>query len=118
MNEMLNNILTAIDTALQHGAALSIILGLVVAICGTQYVKRLEVFPSKKWWIRALALPLGFCTTFFTWPIHELNAVRFFLALAVGLIAPLVYQGVTLALYWKWPQLEKRLSAAPSDTSP
>jgi len=115
MNETLNNILTAIDTALQHGAALSIILGLIVSICGTQYVKRLDAFPSKRWPIRALALPLGFLTTFFTWPIHELNAVRFFLALAVGLSAPLVYQGVTLLLYWKWPQLEQRLSAEYSE---
>ena len=115
MNETFNNILTAIDTALQHGAALSIILGLIVAIAGTQYVKRLDAFPSKKWLIRALALPLGFFTTFFTWPFHELSAVRFFLALAVGLSAPLIYQGVTLLLYWKWPQLEQKLSAAPRE---
>ena len=115
MNETFNSILTAIDTALQHGAALSIILGLIVAIGGTQYIKRLDAFPSKKWLIRALALPLGFVTTFFTWPIHEFSAVRFFLAIAVGLSAPLIYQGITLLLYWKWPQLEKRLSAAPSE---
>lgn len=115
MNETFNNILTAIDTALQHGAALSIILGLIVAIAGTQYVKRLDAFPSKKWLIRALALPFGFLTTFFTWPIHEQFAVRFFLALAVGLSAPLIYQGVTLLLYWKWPQLEQKLSAAPRE---
>lgn len=115
MNDTFNQILTAIDAALQHGAALSIILGLIVAIAGTQYIKRLDAFPSKKWLIRALALPLGFVTTFFTWPIHELSAVRFFLALAVGLSAPLIYQGVTLLLYWKWPQLERHLSAEPSE---
>lgn len=115
MNETLNQILSAIDTALEHGAALSIILGLIVAICGTQYVKRLDVFPSKRWAIRALALPLGWATTFFTWPIHQFSAVRFFLALAVGLAAPLIYQGVTLLLYLKWPQLEARLSAEPRE---
>ncbi len=115
MNETLNNILTAIDTALQHGAALSIILGLLVAIFGTQYVKRLPVFPSNRWLIRALALPLGFVTTFATWPIEGFSAVRLFLALAVGLSAPPIYQGVTLLLYWKWPQLEKRLSAEYSE---
>lgn len=113
MNDMLNNILTAIDTALQHGAALSIILGLIVSILGTQYIKRLDVFPSKKWWIRGLALPLGFVTTFFTWPIHEFNAVRLFLALAVGLLASPIYQLVTWQLYKYWPGLEKHLSAQP-----
>lgn len=113
--DLLNKILSGIDTALQHGAALSIILGLIVAIAGTQYVKRLDAFPSHRWWIRALALPLGFFPTFFTWPVHELNAVRIFLALAVGLSAPLVYQGVTLLLYWKWPQLEGKLSAQPKE---
>ena len=112
---MLDKILSGIDTALQHGAALSIILGLVVSIAGTQYAKRLEAFPSHRWAIRALALPLGFVATFFTWPIHELNAVRLFLALSVGLSSPLVYQGVTLALYWKWPQLEGKLSAQPKE---
>lgn len=115
MNETLNQILSAIDTALEHGAALSIILGLIVAICGTQYVKRLDVFPSKRWAIRALALPLGWATTFFTWPIHQISAVRFFLALAVGLAAPLLYQGITLLLYLRWPQLEARLSAEPRE---
>ena len=112
---MWKSILDGIELALQHGAVLSIILGLVVAIGGTQYIKRLDAFPSKKWLIRALALPLGFVTTFFTWPIHEFSAVRLFLALAVGLSAPLIYQGVTLLLYWKWPQLERHLSAEPSE---
>lgn len=110
---ILNSILEGIEAALQHGAALSILLGLIVAIAGTQYVKRLEAFPSHKWAIRGLALPLGFCATYFTWPVHELNAVRIFLALAVGLSAPLVYQGGVFLLYKRWPELESRLSAQP-----
>lgn len=108
-----NDLLTAIETALQHGAALSIILGLIVAIGGTQYVKKLASFPSSRWWIRALALPLGFFTTFLTWPVHEVYAVRVFLAIAVGLSAPAIYQVGTRIIYWKWPHLEKRLSAQP-----
>lgn len=111
--DLLKAILAGIELALQYGAALSIILGLIVSIAGTQYVKRLEVFPSKKWWIRGLALPLGFFTTFYTWPIHELNAVRIFLALAVGLSAPLIYQLIVMVLYKKWPDLEKHISAQP-----
>lgn len=110
-----NDLLAAIETALQHGAALSIILGLIVAIGGTQYIKRLDAFPSKKWLIRGLALPLGFATTYFTWPIHEFSAVRFFLALAVGLSSPLIYQLVTRIIYSRWPLLEKSLSAQPED---
>ena len=110
---MFETILNAFDTLMAHREALAVLLGLLVAIAGTQYLKRLKCTPSNRWWVRAMALPLGFATTYFTWPIHELNALRFFTALAVGLMAPLVYQGVTLALYWKWPQLEKHLSAEP-----
>lgn len=113
MFEWFPELLKAMNAALQEGAALSILLGLAVAIGGTQYVKRLEACPSQRWVIRAMALPLGFATTYFTWPIHELSAVRFFIALATGLMAPLVYQGVTGALYWRWPQLEKHFSADP-----
>lgn len=109
-----NNLLTAIDTALEHGAALSIILGLIVAIAGTQYVKRLEWTTANRWWIRAIALPLGFVATFFTWPAAGITGVRVFLALAVGLMAPMLYQFVTFLLYLKWPQLERHLSADPS----
>ena len=113
MFEWFPELLKAMNAALQEGAALSILLGLAVAIGGTQYVKRLEAFPSHRWVIRALALPLGFITTYLTWPMANLSALRFFIALATGLMAPLVYQGVTALLYWKWPQLEKRFSADP-----
>ena len=110
---MFDSILKAFDTLLLHKEALAVLLGLLVAIAGTQYVKRLKWTTSNRWWIRAIALPLGFFTTFFMWPVHQFNATRFFVALAVGVSAPMIYQGVTLALYWKWPQLEKHLSAKP-----
>jgi hypothetical protein len=42
----LETLIKAINLVLQEGAALSVLLGLVVAIGGTQYVKRLEAFPS------------------------------------------------------------------------
>ena len=110
---MFDSILQAFDTLLQHGFALSVAVGLVVSIAGTQYVKRLPWTTSNRWLIRAIALPLGFLPTYFMWPVHQFTAIRFFIALAVGLAAPLIYQGVTLALYYKWPQLEKHLSAEP-----
>lgn len=113
----LKSIIDAINLLMQEGAALSILLGLFIAIAGTQFVKKLEAFPSNKWWIRALALPLGFFPTFFTWPVHEITAIRIFVAFAVGFGAPIVYQIVTQALYWKWPHLEPKLSACPAHPS-
>jgi hypothetical protein len=114
MFDWVQPLLDAMNAALKEGAALSVLLGLAGAILGTQFVKRLEVFPSKKWLIRGgLALPLGFMATFFTWPVHTINGVRIVLAVVVGLAAPLVYQGVTYLIYLKWPQLEKHLSAQP-----
>ena len=116
--ELFNKFLSGIEQALQYGAAVSIVLGVACAIFGTQYVKRLEVFPSNKWVIRGgLALPLGFVATFFTWPVHELNAVRFFMAVCVGLTAPVLYQGAVFFLYRKWPGLEAKMSAAPGNNS-
>ena len=115
--DLFNKFLASIEQALQYGAAVSIVLGTACAIFGTQYVKRLEVFPSNKWAIRGLALPLGFVATFFTWPVHELNAVRFFMAVCVGLTAPALYQGAVFFLYRKWPGLEAKMSAAPGNNS-
>lgn len=118
MLDWLNEFLAAIDAALAHGAALAIVIGLLVALAGTQYVKHLPIFPLGKWWIRSLSLPFGFVTTFFMWPDHQLTAVRIFLSLAVGLSAPYVYQLVTAILYWKWPTIEQRLSANPPPVQP
>jgi hypothetical protein len=109
----LETILKAINLVLQEGAALSILLGLAVSIGGTQYVKRLEWFPSKSRAIRALAFPLGFVATYFTWPVHGFTGVRFFLAVAVGLAAPGVYWVAVQFIYRKWPHLEQKLSACP-----
>jgi hypothetical protein len=111
--DWLQSVISAINLLLQEGAALSVLLGLAVSIFGTQYVKKLEAFPSETRWIRALALPLGFFPTFFTWPDHTLNAVRFFVAIAVGLSAPIVYQGVIALVRRKWPEYAEKFSAVP-----
>lgn len=113
--EYLQKLIDAINLLLQEGAALSVLLGLVVAICGTQYVKKLEAFPSKKWAIRGLALPLGFIATFFTWPVKELSAIRIFVSLAVGLAAPVVYRSLVSLVALKWPEYAKRMSAEPDE---
>ncbi len=111
--DWLKSLLEAINLVLQEGAALSLLLGYVVAIGGTQYVKRLEAVNLQKWAIRALALPLGFVATFSTWPIPGVSGVRVFVALAVGLSSPGVYSIVTRCLYKRWPHLEEKLSAQP-----
>ena len=115
--EYLKSLIDAINLLLQEGAALSVLLGLVVAIGGTQYVKRLEAFPSKKWAIRGLALPLGFLATFFTWPIHQVSAVRIFVALSVGLISPFVYTSFVSLVAIKWPNFAAKMSANPDEAT-
>lgn len=114
--EYLKSLIEAINLLLQEGAALSVLLGLVVAICGTQYVKKLEAFPSRKGPIRALALPLGFLATYFTWPVHEFNAIRVFVSIAVGLSAPVVYSTFVSLVAIKWPNFAAKMSAAPDET--
>lgn len=102
-----------LDRALAHGAMLSIILGWVIAIGVTQWIKLFPWYSTNKWAIRALALPIGFIVTYSLWPQagYGLSAVRVCMALAVGVSAPWVYQGVTRVLYWKWPHLERKFSA-------
>src|SRR3972149_4932953 len=96
----------AINVALQEGAALAIVIGCAVAIGGTQFMKfQLATYTRRL--LNLVSLLLGFVTTFLMWPVHEFNAVRFFLALTVGLTAPGIYKGVTALLFWKFPQLEK-----------
>ena len=113
----LDTALRMFDRAIEHGAAYSIILGYVISIGLVQYIKRTPWFPSRKWAIRALALPFGFVTTFFLWPGSpwSLTAVKFFTALAVGVSSPWIYQLVTWAIYKFWPGAEKHLSAQPSE---
>ena len=113
MNDLFNQILTAIDTALQHGAALAVLLGYGIAIGLVQWLKRTPWYSSNKWAIRAAALPIGFIVTYLSWPIHELNAVRIFVAFFVGVSCPWIYQLATWAIYKFWPGAEKHLSAAP-----
>lgn len=116
--DWLQKAIDAVNLLLEEGAALSVLLGLSVAIFGTQYVKKLEAFPSKKWAIRGLALPLGFAATFSTWPIHELSAVRVFVALAVGLSAPVVYSSLVSLVAIRWPNFAAKMSAEPTEKAP
>jgi len=118
MNAWLDNLLTAIDTALQHGAALSILLGLAIALAGTQWLKfvllRTSWLPDpRRWIVKTLSLPLGAVTTYTTWPGGQDRGVQVSIALAVGLLAPYVYMLATAILYRIWPDLERRLSADP-----
>lgn len=106
------------EVALEHGLAYSVLIGWVIAIGGTQYIKHLPWTSTNKWVIRLTALPLGLVTTYMLWPIAAVSAVRFFTALAVGVSAPWVYQVVTSVLFKFWPHLETRISANPSQPDP
>jgi hypothetical protein len=110
----LEKFIAAVNLLLREGAALSLLLGYVVAIGGTQFVKRLETVNLRKWGIRLwLALPLGFLGTFCTLPSTGRIGVEIFLALAVGLTAPAVYSGGVRVLFHYWPWLEPKISAQP-----
>lgn len=114
----LDTFLRMFDRALEHGAGYSIIIGWVIAIGLVQWIKRTPWYPSRKWAIRALALPIGFVVTFALWPSPrwwDLSAARFFTALAVGVSASWIYQLVTWVIYKFWPGAEKHLSAAPRE---
>ena len=118
MTAWFNELLTAIDAALAHGAALSILLGLALALAGSQWLKFVLLnthwLPDpKRWIIKAMALPLGAVTTYVTWPGSEDRGVQMAVALMVGLVAPYFYQLATALLYRLWPGLEERLSVDP-----
>jgi hypothetical protein len=105
------NVLTAF---LSNEAAMSIVFGVVISLAGTQFLKFRVPVPRPlrdeyQWFVRLVSLPLGFFPTYFTWPF----ANRGWIALCVGLTGPVIYKVFVAVLYWKWPELEKRLSAAP-----
>jgi hypothetical protein len=104
-----------VESALQHGAALSIVLGYLVAIGLTQFVKQLPFFPSYRWAIRLLAFPFGFVTTFSVWPVPGFTAVRVFMAVAVGVSSPWIYQVATAVIHKRWPHIAESLAAKPAD---
>lgn len=108
MFEWFPELLKAMNTALEQGAALALVVGLGISILGTQYLK-FQFKMDQDRWLNTLALGLGFATTFLMWPVHELYAMRFFLSLLVGLSSPLVYKGVTRLLFWKMPWLRDHL---------
>lgn len=110
-----NSAIGIYETLRQHGEVLAIVLGFLVSISLTQFVKQLRWFPSKRWLIRAMAVPLGAVVTFSAWPVHEFTAIRFWIAVAVGGLCPPVYQAATWAIYKFWPGAEKHLSAAPRE---
>lgn len=110
----LEQFIKAVNLLLSEGAALSILLGYVIAIGGTQYIKSFEAIYFKPLAIRALmALPLGFVATFFTLPIEGRLALRAVIAAAVGLTAPAVYSLTIRVLYHFWPWMETKISQQP-----
>lgn len=100
------------EVALEHGLAYSLIVGWIIAIGGTQWIKMLPWTSNNKWIIRLTALPLGFITTYSLWPIGPyFGAVRIFTALAVGVSAPWIYQIVAKVVYKFWPDQAHKMSA-------
>lgn len=110
------SILDSLVMLLGNEAALSILFGLVISLGGTQYLKFRVPMPTDwrdeyRWFVRLMSLPLGFFPTYFTWPQQH----RVIVALTVALGAPILYKIVVAAVYWKWPDLEAKLSARPKD---
>lgn len=99
----------------------SILLGLVLSLLLTQFVK--QVFPISEWCnvreneriyrlaLRSFAFVSASIATFATWPAE--SPFRIYVALAVGLATPLFYQVGTAIAYRVWSNLEARLSGDP-----
>jgi hypothetical protein len=121
--EMIDNI---IQTAVGWFAIIpvqvwSILLGLVLSLLLTQFVKR--VFPIAEWCnarkservyrlvLRSIAFFSASIATFATWPAG--SAFRIYVAIAVGLATPIFYQVGTAIAYRVWANLEARLSGDP-----
>lgn len=110
---VIDSIAEAFTRAQQNGSFYSILIGWIVGIGLTQWIKMWPVFPSRKWAIRALAVPVAAAVTFSLWPEKVFDAMRVCTALAAGVSAPWMYQLMTGLLYKFWPGLEKHLSAQP-----
>lgn len=111
---VLQSILDMLTALLANEAAVSIVFGVVISLAGTQYLKFRVPMPAAwqdeyRWIVRLISLPLGFFPTYFSWPTQH----RFLVALTVGLIAPYIYKLAVAIVYWKWPELEHKLSAQP-----
>lgn len=95
---------------------MAVLLGLIISLAGTQFVKFRLPWPpaweaSHRWAVRAVSLPLGLIPTWRLWP--DDGHVGFYVGLAVGFGAPTAYRIVTALIYRKWPDLEARWSARP-----
>ncbi len=100
------------EVALQHGLGYSILVGWIVAIGLTQWVKMLPWTSNNKWVIRLTALPFGFITTYSLWPIGPyFGAVRIFTAIAVGVSAPWMYRIISDIVHKISPSLGRKMSA-------
>lgn len=111
---MLNGILNGLVALFGNAMAVSILFGLAISLAGTQWLKfRVPMRESwqdeYKWFVRLIAFPLGFFPTYYTWPAEH----KVWVALTVALTSPVLYKIAVAVLYWKWPQLEAKLSAQP-----
>lgn len=117
---MIDSIQAWLDAVLRWTAAIpetgwAVLAGLFIGGMLTQWIKRSvpvgELLPGlskgmQVFYVRILALVFSFLPTFFLWP--DENAV--WVALAVGVTTPTVYRVCTLALYRRWPHLERTMS--------
>ena len=98
----------------------SIILGLMLSLLFTQFVKR--ILPISQWCkaekseriyrliLRLIAFFVAFIATYATWPA---DPFRVFIAISVGLASPVFYLVGTSIAYQIWFDLERKLSGHP-----
>jgi hypothetical protein len=103
--------------------AVSILLGLVIAMAVTQWAKYpLRRLAGNRGWslatfkftTRSFAAGVGFVATWASWPAAGKFAVLW--GLATGFSAPAVYMGLTRALGHFWPWLADKASTDTDDT--
>lgn len=121
--DTLNGITAYLSALLTNRPALAIVVGLIVSLAFTQWVKFVLLHTPwlpdpRRWIVQAIALPIGAAATYVTLPDSIEWHIRGLVGLSVGAAAPYVYRVVTAVLYRLWPQLEQRLSVDPYGDKP
>lgn len=115
---LIETITSYVSALLANRPALAVIIGLVFSLAFTQWLKfvllHVDWLPDpKRWIVRAVALPIGAVATYVAFPDGTPTEVRALVGVAVGAVAPYVYQVATAIIGRFFPEVQARLSVDP-----
>lgn len=109
--ELLDKITKGILNLIAHREVLALALGLLISLCGTQFVKVQFTDKVTRLRIALLALPLGAVPTFLIFPAEYGWQLRAVFGAAVGVCSPIAYKVIVWAIGKAKPDLAAKLSA-------